>query len=168
VKPILALAAMTATAILAAGCGDETGSGTSSPSATATPTATPTPTSTPTSAEAFPLTVSRSGGFAGFDDKLVIEAGGATTVTSRKTTTRCTVDPKLLATIASGAAQVDWSALPAVPPKIEHPDDMVMAVKAARGGVAELGDPRLKALSTPLSQLLTDAGNPAGQRKLCR
>jgi hypothetical protein len=166
VKPIVGLAALAVVATLAAGCGDEAGSSSpSAPSTTATPPSTPTPTTTP--AQAFPLTVSRTGGFAGFDDKLVIQADGSATMTRRQGTTTCRVDPALLATIASSATKVDWSALPVKPPKVEHPDDMVVSV-SAQGGVAELGDPRVGGLNAPLSKLLADAGNPAGQRKLCR
>jgi hypothetical protein len=165
VRPILGLTALTATVILAAGCGDEGGA--SSPS-TPTPTPTPTPTQTQTPAQAFPLTVARTGGFAGFDDKLVIPADGKATLTRRQDSSRCTVDRALLATITASAAQVDWSALPAKPPTYEHPDDMIVAVSSAAGGVAELGDPRVSGLSAPLSKLIADAANPAGQRKLCR
>lgn len=166
VKPIVGLAALAVVATLTAGCGDEAGSSSpNTPSSAATTGSTPTPTTTP--AQAFPLTVSRTGGFAGFDDKLVIQANGSATLTRRKSSTTCRVDPALLATITASATKVDWSALPVKPPKIEHPDDMVVAV-SAQGGVAELGDPRVGALNVPLSKLLADAGNPAGQRKLCR
>jgi hypothetical protein len=160
--------AVSALVLAVAGCGDESG-GSSSPSGTPTAgssTSQPAPTSS-APAPAFPLTVSRTGGFAGFDDKLVIEADGSATLTRRKVATRCTVDPALLATITTSATKVDWSALPVKPPTVEHPDDMVVSV-SARGGVAELGDPRVGALNAPLSRLLADAGNPAGQRKLCR
>lgn len=164
VKPIVGLAALAAVVTLAAGCGDEGGaSSPSTPSSPPTTSATP----TPAPAQAFPLTVSRTGGFAGFDDKLVIQSDGSAALTSRKNSTKCTVDPALLATIAASAAKVNWSALPAKPPTVEHPDDMIVSVSSG-GGVAELGDPRVSGLNAPISKLIADAGNPAGQRKLCR
>lgn len=167
VKPTAGLAALALVATtVVAGCGDETGS--SSPSSTPTTGLSATPTPAPTPVQAFPLTVSRTGGFAGFDDKLVIQADGSATLTRRaQASTTCRVDQTLLASIAASATKVDWSALPGKPPKVEHPDDMVVAVSAG-GGVAELGDPRVGALNAPLSRLLADTGNPAGQRKLCR
>lgn len=79
-------------ALLLAGCaGNEPGSAPSAPPATsaspvttASPAASATPVpSAPPAGQAFPLTINRRGGFAGFDDHAEIAADGSVTVTRR-------------------------------------------------------------------------------------
>ncbi|WP_344180296.1 hypothetical protein [Kribbella lupini] len=164
----LRLAAATATAaagLLLAGCGDDSGAGSSpSPStpATTTPaTTTPTP-STPT---ALPITVTRTGGFAGFDDRVVIGTDGVTTVSQRgKQTHKCKLDAAFLTSLQTAVSEVDWAAIGSTKPSIRHPDDMIIAISAG-GGMARMEDPRLKPLATPVTQLLTEAAAPG---KLCK
>ena len=151
------------------GCGDESGGAGSTPSSTTpTPTAPTLPTvtqSTPVSA-GLPLTVTGSGGFAGFDDRVVLDANGIATVSSRgKQTVRCKLDPTLLATVTAAAQQVDWAALQSTKPSTRHPDDMIIAVTVS-GKTARLEDPALKPMATPVSKLLTEAAIPPG--KLCK
>jgi len=152
--------------LLLSGCGDE-----SSPGAGGAPSATPTP-STPSVTEStpvgvgLPMTVTRTGGFAGFDDQVVVDAEGVATVSSRgKETVRCKLDPSVLTPLASAAEQVDWASLTVTKPSARHPDDMVIAV-SANGKLARLDDPKLKPLTTPVSKLLTEAKIPPGN--LCK
>jgi hypothetical protein len=155
-------------------CGDETGNSSAnvSPSdsasepTTAPPTG-PKPTPTGAPAPAFPMTVTRTGGIAGFNDTLMLTADGAATMDHSGKSGKCTVDTALLGKIKAAAAKVDWRMLPAKPPKAEHPDDLVLAVSAG-GGTARLNDPRVKALNEPLGSLIADAAAPADKRKLCK
>jgi hypothetical protein len=113
-----------------------------------------------------PLTVTRTGGFAGFDDQVVIGTDGVATVSSRgKETVRCKLDRSLLTTVTEAAQQVDWAALQSTKPSTKHPDDMIVAV-TANGKTARLEDPKLKPLTAPVSKLLTEAAIPPG--KLCK
>ncbi|TDW15577.1 hypothetical protein [Kribbella kalugense] len=159
---------MTAAAgLVLTGCGDESGTAGSPPPASPTPTAPTMPSvtqSTPVGV-GLPLTVSRTGGFAGFDDQVLISADGVATVSSRgKETIRCKLDPSLLTTITSAAQQVDWASVVATKPTTKHPDDMILAV-TANGKTARIEDPKLKPLAAPVSKLLTEAAIPPG--KLC-
>ncbi|MFF0264480.1 hypothetical protein [Kribbella sp. NPDC004536] len=144
------------------GCGSEAGTGsTPSPSAPTLPTVTQ---SAPVGA-GLPLTVSRTGGFAGFNDQVQVAADGVATVTARgKETIRCKLDPSLLTTIAAAAQKVDWASIVVTKPTARHPDDMIIAV-TANGKTARLEDPQLKPLATPVTKLLTEAAIPPG--KLC-
>lgn len=147
------------------GCGAEAGNdagGTpSSPS-----TSTPAGSQSPPAGAGLPITVSRTGGFAGFDDQVVIGTDGVATVTSRgKETVRCKLDPTLLTTIQTAAQQVDWASLTPTKPSTRHPDDMILAV-TVNGKTARLEDPKLKPMSESVSQLLTQATIPPG--KLCK
>lgn len=166
------MAAIAATAgLVLTGCGNESGngSGTAGTPTTTTPTAPTLPTasvtqSTPVGA-GLPLTVSRTGGFAGLDDQVLISADGVATVSSRgKETIRCKLDPSLLTTITTAAQQVDWASLVATKPTTKHPDDMILAV-TANGKTARIEDPKVKPLAAPVSKLLTEAAIPPG--KLC-
>src|SRR5690348_8559437 len=154
---------MTVTAgLVLSGCGNESGSAgsptTPTPSAPTLPTL-PTASvtqSTPVGA-GLPLTVSRTGGFAGFDDRVQISPDGVATVSGRgKETIRCKLDPSLLATITAAAQQVDWAGLVATKPTTKHPDDMILAV-TANGKTARIEDPKVKPLAAPVNKLLTEA-----------
>ncbi|WP_132208245.1 hypothetical protein [Kribbella steppae] len=148
------------------GCGSESDGGSGgTPSSTPTPTM-PTVTQSTPVGTGLPLVVTRTGGFAGFDDKVVIDTDGVATVSSRgKETVRCKLDQSLLATITAAAQQVDWASLPVVKPTVRHPDDMIVAV-TANGKTARLEEPRVKAMTAPVTTLLTEAAIPPG--KLCK
>lgn len=91
---------------LVTACGSATGGdgGPSSPrdgqaAGTSSASSTPGPTSTGTSPSdgVLPMTIRRTGGIAGFNDAVVIDTGGTTTVTSRRGEAgRCTLTPDTL------------------------------------------------------------------------
>jgi hypothetical protein len=157
-----------AAGLVLAGCGDETNSGSSpsTPPASTPATSTPAP-STPTTApsstrtfDAMPLTVTRSGGFAGFDDRVVLGADGIASVSRRgQDPVRCKVETGLFNTIIAAVEQVDWAAVGTTKPTIKHPDDMIIAVSAG-GGLTRLEDPKVKPMVTPVGKLLTEATSP--------
>ncbi|WP_232828509.1 hypothetical protein [Kribbella monticola] len=169
----LQYAALAAAAgLILAGCGDETkaGSGTTAPPASTPATSTPapsTPTSAPTStrtSDALPLTVTRSGGFAGFDDRVVLGSDGIASVSRRgQNPVRCKVEPGLFDTVVTAVGQVDWAAVGSTKPTVRHPDDMVIAVSAG-GGLARLEDPKVKPMVAPVNKLLTETTSA----KLCK
>lgn len=162
VKSIRYAVLAAAAGLVLTGCGDEsTPSAGSSPSAPITSTPTPTPTAGP-----LPLIVTRTGGFAGFDDRVVVGPDGVATVSKRgKDPVRCKLEAGFLGTITDAVKQVDWAEVGVTKPSVRHPDDMIIAVSAG-GGLARLEDPKLKPLVAPVSQLLTEATVPPG--KLCK
>jgi hypothetical protein len=154
---------VTAAGLALTGCGNESGSSGTPVSA---PPTLPTVTQSTPIRSGLPLTVSRTGGFAGFDDQVLIGTDGIATVSARgKETIRCKLDPSLLKSITSAAQQVDWASLIATKPTTKHPDDMIVAV-SANGKTARLEDPKVKPLAAPVSKLLTEAAIPPGE--LCR
>jgi hypothetical protein len=115
---------------------------------------------------ALPLTVTRTGGFAGFDDKVVVGVDGIANVSSRgKDPVQCKLDAAFLTTLTNAAMEVDWAAVGVTKPSVRHPDDMIIAISAG-GGLARLEDPKLKPLAAPVSKLLTEAAIPPGS--LCK
>ncbi|MFF1820963.1 hypothetical protein ACFVWG_26905 [Kribbella sp. NPDC058245] len=164
-KNLLRYTAVAALAgLVLSGCGDESSAG-GAPATTPTPSTPSVTESTPVGV-GLPMTVTRKGGFAGFDDQVLVDADGNATVSSRgKETVRCKLDPTLLTPLASAAQQVDWASLAVVKPTARHPDDMVIAV-TANGKVARLDDPLLQPLVAPVGKLLTEAKIPPGN--LCK
>jgi hypothetical protein len=167
VKSIRYAVLAAAAGLVLTGCGDEsTPDAGSSPSAPVTSTSVPsTPTQTP-AAGPLPLTVTRTGGFAGFNDKVFIDTDGVASVTSRgKDPVRCKLDAGFLGTITDAVKQVDWADVGITKPSVRHPDDMIIAVSTS-GGLARLEDPKLKPMVASVSKLLTEAAVPPG--KLCK
>lgn len=163
VKNIRYVVLAAAAGLVLTGCGDETNSGgapTTPPPSTPSSGTPGTPTSGPSStrtSDAMPLTVTRSGGFAGFDDRVVLGADGIANVTSRgQNPVRCKVETGLFNTVIAAVGQVDWAAVGATKPTVKHPDDMIIAVSAG-GGLARLEDPKVKPLVAPVGRLLTEA-----------
>ncbi|TCM47849.1 hypothetical protein EV648_104243 [Kribbella sp. VKM Ac-2568] len=169
VKSIRYAVLAAAAGLVLTGCGDEsTPDAGSSPSAPATSTPAPsTPiTNTPTTGAGLPLTVTRTGGFAGFNDKVFIDTDGVASVSTRgKAPVRCKLDAGFLGTITDAVKQVDWADVGITKPSVRHPDDMIIAVSTS-GGLARLEDPKLKPMVAPVSKLLTEAAVPPG--KLCK
>ncbi|MGW5194683.1 hypothetical protein ACWEOO_35875 [Kribbella sp. NPDC004138] len=156
----------TVAGLVLTGCGSESGSA-GTPQSTTPPPTLPTVTQSTPVGTGLPLTVSRTGGFAGFDDHVQVGPDGVATVTKRgsKETIRCKLDPSLLTTITTAAQQVDWASVTATKLTAKHPDDMIVAV-SANGKTARIEDPNLKPLAAPVSTLLTEAAIPPG--KLCK
>jgi hypothetical protein len=160
VKSIRYAALAAVAGLVLTGCGDESDSNTGG-----SPTSS-TPTSSSTTAGGLPLTVTRTGGFAGFDDRVVLGADGIALVSKRgKDPVRCKLDAGLLTSITDAVKQIDWADVGMTKPTVRYPDDMIIAV-AASGGLARLEDPKVKPLAAPVSQLLTEATVPPGN--LCK
>jgi hypothetical protein len=166
VKNIRLVVLVAAAGLVLTGCGDESDSGAgntpSAPGSSTPITSTPTPT---TGASGLPLTVSRTGGFAGFNDQVMVGTDGIASVTSMgKTPGKCRLEAGFLGTLTDAVKQVDWAAVGVTKPTVRHPDDMIIAVSAG-GGLARLDDPKLKPLVAPVGKLLTEATKPGS---LCK
>ena len=155
-RPLAGLAAV----LLLAGCGSARTSDGSSSGAGAT-------SGGPAAALTTPLTVTRSGGIAGFQDRMVLAPDGVATLTRHSgPESRCRVQASLLETIARAAGAVDWASLPATQTRARHPDELVVTVFSGRVS-ARLDDPAVRELAQPLTDLLDDATAPPEQRRLC-
>jgi hypothetical protein len=157
VKNIRFVVLAAAAGLVLTGCGDDSGAG-GTPSATSTPTTPVTSLPTP-STGGLPLTVSRTGGFAGFNDQVVVGTDGIANVSSMGKAGKCKLDAGFLNTLTDAVKQVDWASVGITKPTLRHPDDMIIAVSAS-GGLARLEDPKLKPLVAPVGTLLTEATKP--------
>ena len=117
---------------------------------------------------AFPITVTRKGGIAGFNDTLVLQADGSLQISSRGHESTCRLKPEILKEILRAVGGVPWSRLTPSSGKARYPDDMVLLVgSGASKGPARLDDPGLAPLKQPLSILVVDSSGPNPAHELC-
>ena len=90
---------------------------------------------------AFPVTVTRTGGIAGFQDVLVVGADGLVSVTRKgQPERRCRLSAAVLARLTSAVSQVPWAQMTPARTRPSFPDDMVSTVQTPAGGPVRLED----------------------------
>jgi len=155
VAPPAAVAAALALAatLLTSACGEQSTPGTSPTGSAAATTAEP-------GAPASATDLRRTGGVAGFDDRLSVAPDGHVTGTTRTASVDCAVPVTTVQTLATAPA-------PSVAPAAGT-DRMTVSLRRASGAVplgeAQGSDP----LSTTARGLLDDVQLPAEQRTVCR
>ena len=114
----------------------------------------------------FPLTITRTGGIAGFRDVLVVAGDGLVAVTRKgQAPRRCQLTPTALERLTTAASQVPWSRITAADTHPSFPDDMVTAVQSPAGGPVRLEDPQAGGEGQVFHDLLNDLhGGPAASR----
>ena len=142
-----------AAALTASACGEPA-------SSTPSPTGTPARTSTAAGDAASATALRRSGGLAGFDDRLAVAPDGRVTGTTRTASVDCAVAAQTVETLATAPAPSVAAAAGA--------DRMTVTLLRDDGtvdlGEAQGGDP----LSTTARALLEDVQLPPDQRTVCR
>ena len=108
-------------------------------------------------AEQLSITIIRRGGFAAFDDRIVIEPDGALQVRSRARPQgeRGRLVPDWHHRLTAACAAVDWPALGTAQPQVRYPDDMIVAVSTPEG-IARTEDDRLGELGPLADGLIND------------
>ena len=152
-RPGAVAALALAAALTASACGEPA-------SSTTSPTGTPARTSTAASDAASATALRRSGGLAGFDDRLAVAPDGRVTGTTRTASVDCAVAAQTVETLATAPAPSVAAAAGA--------DRMTVTLLRDDGtvdlGEAQGGDP----LSTTARALLEDVQLPPDQRTVCR
>jgi len=129
-------------------------------------------TTTPTSKSqpaVFPVTITRTGGIAGFRDVLVVSRDGLVSVTRKgQEPRRCQLTPEAIDRLTKAASQVPWSRSTPNGTHPSFPDDLVTVVLSPAGGPVRLEDPQAGAEGQIFHELLNDLmGGPATAR-MCR
>jgi hypothetical protein len=121
-------------------------------------------TSHPSRPAVFPLTMTRTGGIAGFQDVLVVSRNGLVSVTRRAQKQGvCRLTTVAVTGVSTAASQVPWARLIPDDGQARFPDDMVVLVRSPAGGPVRLEDPKLGASGKLFQSLLDDVlGGPAG------
>ena len=118
----------------------------------------------------FPLTMTRTGGIAGFQDVMVVARDGLVSVTDRvKKQRACQLTPEANQQVRTAATRVPWARLAPDDGRARFPDDKVVMVKSPAGGPVRLDDPRVGAAGGKVFQeVLSDVlGGPAASR-MCK
>lgn len=125
------------------------------------------PTSSARTDPVYPLTVTRSGGVAGFNDSLTVEADGRTTVTSKGAAAAgsCTIGPGALAELAKHVRTLAKppSTRVATPDHIRSDQVVIRLMSPFLTGVVRLPDPPTGDAGQFINSLVADVtgANPA-------
>jgi len=90
----------------------------------------------------FPVTITRSGGIAGFQDVLVVAGDGVVSMTRKgHSQRRCQLSPTALSQVTRAATGLPWARITPADTNPSFPDDMVSTVQSPAGGPVRLEDP---------------------------
>jgi len=120
-------------------------------------------------AEVFPLTISRTGGIAGFSDVLVVTGDGLVTVTQKgRTPWSCRLAPSATTRLRLAASEVPWPRLTPASTGPAFPDDLVTTVQSPAGGPVRLEDPLIGARGAVFTELVNDLHAGRSSSGMCR
>lgn len=130
------------------------------------------PATTPTSKgqpAVFPVTITRTGGLAGFRDILVVNGDGLVSVTRKGQAARhCRLTPDAFKRLTTATNQMTWSSDAPASTQPSFPDDLVTLVLSPAGGPVRLADPKAGVRGQVFHELLNDlTGDPASTR-MCK
>lgn len=116
----------------------------------------------------FPLTITRTGGIAGFNDVLVVSGDGLVTVTQKGQAKRqCRLTAEAAKRLSAAAAKVPWADLTPSSTSASFPDDMVTLVGSPSGGPVRLEDPQVGAAGQVLDELVNDLNGGRSASGMC-
>ncbi len=117
----------------------------------------------------FPVTITRTGGIAGFQDVVVVAGDGQVSVTRKGQQQRhCRLTPEAVERLRTAASQVPWARITPASTQPAFPDDMVSMVRSSAGGPVRLEDPRVGAAGKVFQELLTDLSVGPAALSLCK
>ena len=111
----------------------------------------------------FPVTITRTGGIAGFSDRYVVEQTGSVHRDSATGPQVCRMGEDPLSRLAGIARPITGTATTSA----AHTDDLVVVVATPRGS-ARLSDAELSGTASLVTTLLEDVAKDPAQRSVCR
>ena len=149
----------TAAVVALTACGSQTASTTGSQTA-------PTSGSQPS---VFPLTITRTGGIAGFDDVLVVASDGLVSITRKGQAQRqCRLTPEAAERLTTAAAKVPWSRLTPSSTSASVADDLVTMVVSPALGRVRLEDAQGSAVGPVFTELVNDLSGGRSASGMCK
>lgn len=128
---------------------------------------TATPTTTPGNPAVFPLTITRIGGIAGFQDVLVVAGDGLVSVSRKGQKWQCRLTSEAVAQVEKAAAGVGRDGATPASTLPAFPDDLVSTVRSPAGGPVRLEDPKVGAGGRVVQELLNDLINGPAASRMC-
>ena len=148
-------------------CGSQTAS--TSGSQTASTTGSHTAPTSGSQPSVFPLTITRTGGIAGFHDVLVVASDGLVSITRKGQAQRqCRLTPEAAQRLTTAAATVPWSRLTPRSTSASVADDLVTMVVSPAGGRVRLEDPQVSAVGPVFTELVNDLSGGPSASAMCR
>jgi len=118
---------------------------------------------------AFPLTITRIGGIAGFHDVLIVNRDGRVSLTQKgKARRQCQLTPVATRRVAAAASAVPWPELTTSNTSAAFPDDLVTLVQSASGGPVRLEDPQTGAAGGVFNELINNVRGNRSASRMCR
>ena len=115
------------------------------------------PSTSPSQPSVFPLTITRVGGVAGFNDVLVVTSDGLVSVTQKgKAQRQCRLTPEAAKRLTTAASQVPWPHLTPGKTTAAFPDDLITMVLSPSGGPVRVEDPQVGAAGPIFNELVND------------
>jgi hypothetical protein len=122
-----------------------------------------------TGAEVFPLTISRTGGVAGFTDTFVITGDGLVMVAKKgRAPWSCRLGTGAATRLRLAASEVPWPRLTPASMGPSFPDDLVTTVQSPAGGPVRLEDPLIGATGTVFNELVNDLRSGRSASGMCQ
>ena len=117
----------------------------------------------------FPLTMTRTGGFAGFQDVLVVARDGRVSVTRRaQKQPGCRLTSEAVQRVRTAASRVLWAHLTPDDGQARFPDDLVVMVRSPAGGPVRLEAPALGASGQVFLSVLSDVLSGPAASVMCK
>jgi hypothetical protein len=118
---------------------------------------------------AFPLTITRAGGVAGFHDVLVVGSDGLVSVTQKgKAQRQCRLTSEAARRLTTAASTVPWPRLTPGSTAAAFPDDLVSMVTSPAGGPVRLQDPQVGAAGAVFDELVNDLNGGRSASGMCK
>ena len=127
------------------------------------------PSGSPSQPSVFPLTITRVGGVAGFNDVLVVTSEGLVSVTQKGNAQRqCQLTPDAAKRLTTAASQVPWPRLTPGKTSAAFPDDLVTMVLSPAGGPVRVEDPQVGAAGPIFNELANDLNGGRSASGMCK
>lgn len=115
------------------------------------------PANSPSQPSVFPLTITRVGGVAGFNDVLVVTSDGLVSVTQKgKAQRQCQLTTEAAKRLTTAVSEMPWLHLAPGKTTAAFPDDMVTMVRSPSGGPVRVEDPQVGAAGPIFNELVND------------
>lgn len=122
----------------------------------------------------FPLTITRTGGVAGFHDVLVVASNGQVSIAQKgktqkgKTQRQCRLTPEATKRLTTAAAQVPWPRIIPGSTSASFPDDLITMVLSPAGGPVRVEDPQVGAAGPVFNELVNDLNGGRSASGMCK
>ena len=116
----------------------------------------------------FPVTITATGGVAGFQDVLVVAADGLVSVTRKGQAQRqCQLTPAVTEALTTAVSQVAWPRMTPGSSTPSFPDDLVTMVQSPAGGPVRLEDSQIGTAGRVFQELLDDLNAGGSASGMC-